>query len=201
MPEYVVFILRFCLFALLHSLFAAPSLQQRLVGKGTCGPGRYRLFYNICSLALFCWVMAAYHHSPVLYYAPGQWGLLLYLLQLAILCMMVACLKRTGIAEFIGLRKGAAVLTPEKLITTGCYSVVRHPLYALAILFMALAPVMSAQWLLLLLLSSAYFIIGAYIEERRLLHRHGIAYQRYREQVPFMIPRRKKITRPPAASA
>lgn len=200
MPDYVVFIFRFCLFALFHSLFAVPALKQRLSGS-TGTPGRYRFIYNICSLAMFGWVMAAYHHSPVLYYAPGNWGLIMYLVQLVILFTMATCLKQTGIAEFLGLHKKSTALTPENLVTTGCYSVVRHPLYVLAILFMASTPVMSGQWLLLTLLSTAYFLLGACIEEQRLLREHGTAYQRYREQVPFMIPRGKKLRQPPAASA
>ncbi len=64
----------------------------------------------------------------------------------------------------------------------------RHPLYLYSTLFLALNPVMTAQWALLTMFSVTYFILGGMIEERRLLKEFGEEYRKYRKRVPFMIP-------------
>jgi len=53
---------------------------------------------------------------------------------------------------------------------------------------MALAPVMTVQWLLLTIFSLIYFILGAKIEEERLLLQFGDEYRQYMSETPFLIP-------------
>lgn len=163
-------------------------------------PRFYRLTYNMCSLVMFGWVMASYRSSPVLYYAPGVWSLALYLIQFMIAVVLFNCVRQTGIADFLGFSQIKTATAPDRhLVTSGCYAIVRHPLYLYATIFMILNPVMTAQWLLLTLLSAIYFIIGALIEERRLVATFGDEYRRYQQSVPFMIPGRKRIKQPPEA--
>lgn len=135
------------------------------------------------------WVMAAYRTSPVLYFAPGIWSLVLYGAQMIVLVMLAGCVRQTGFARFAGILRIRSGTNPApELITDGWYGKVRHPLYLLSTLFMILNPVMTAQWLLLTILSLAYFIIGGVIEERRLIKEFGESYLKYRQQVPFMFP-------------
>jgi len=101
-PDYAVFILRFCLFAGAHSLFATEWVKNRVAGGAGREPRSYRLIYNLASLVMFIWVMGAYGNSPVLYYAPGVWSLIMYLLQLVLLCILVNCVRQTGINDFLG---------------------------------------------------------------------------------------------------
>jgi len=194
LPDYCVFILRFLLFAAVHSLFAATRVKGA-VGRLCHGePRGYRLFYNLLSLALFGWVMAAFGSSPVLYFAPGAWSLVMYLAQLVCGMILVDCVRRTGAGDFLGIRQLRRTPDgPHQLVTGGYYALVRHPLYLFSIAFLLLNPVMTAQWLLLTGLSALYFVIGALIEERRLLEEFGDQYRQYRQAVPFIIPRWKTI--------
>lgn len=182
MSDKVDFILRFVLFAAVHSIFSSDWAKKIFHGAGRQG---YRLSYNIASLLMFGWVMSAYRHSEVLYFVPGIWSLVMYLLQLVVLVMLVSCLRQTGVGEFLGFAKPASV----SFTNTGWYSIVRHPLYFFTIIFMVLNPVMTAQWLMLTIMSTSYFIIGGLIEERRLVIEFGEAYRHYQLQVPFLIPR------------
>lgn len=142
---------------------------------------------------MFIWVMASYRNSPVLYYVPGIWSLIVYLIQLVIAVIIFNCVRQTGTAEFLGFRQIVAPATSSRqLVTSGCYGIVRHPLYLFTILFMILNPVMTAQWLLLTLLSTIYFIVGAVVEERRMVAKFGDEYLRYQKTVPFLIPRGKR---------
>lgn len=201
MPDYAVFILRFCLFAGAHSLFATEWVKRMLTGITGREPRSYRLIYNLASLIIFVWVMSAYGNSPVLYYAPGVWSLVMYLLQLVLLGALVHCVRQTGINDFLGIGRirSEAPSSPPRLVTGGWYAIVRHPLSILSILFLVINPVMTAQWLILIALSVVYFVAGALIEERRLVGQFGDEYRRYQQEVPFMIPRLKPLKRPPSA--
>lgn len=197
LPDYTRFILRFCLFAFAHSLFASQWVKRRLTGWSVGEPRAYRLTYNLASLVLFAWVMAAYRTSPVLYFVPGVWSLVMYLLQVIILGILVSCVRQTGMADFLGLKgRGTGERSAPRLVTGGWYAVVRHPLYLFSILFLVLNPVMTGQWFLLAILSTVYFVVGALIEEKRLMRLFGDEYRRYRREVPFIIPRPGRPRRP-----
>ncbi len=180
------FIIRFILFAAVHSLCATNLIKKRFHVSGS---RTYRLAYNVASLLLFGWVMSAYQNSTVLYFAPGIWSLLLYFLQLIVIVILISCLTQTGAGEFIGLTGR----TTSTFTSTGWYSVVRHPLYFFSILFMVLNPVMTIQWLLLTLMGTAYFVIGSLVEERRMLTEFGDTYRHYQQQVSFLIPNFNKL--------
>ncbi|MFZ4859664.1 MAG: NnrU family protein [Desulfuromonadaceae bacterium] len=181
MPDKINFIVRFILFAVTHSLFATAWAKKVLHGDGRKG---YRLYYNITSLIMLGWVMSAYRNSEVLYFVPGVWSLIMYLLQVVVGVIIVSCLRQTGVDDFLGFTNNTA----SSFTNTGWYSLVRHPLYFFSILFMVLNPVMTYQWLMLTIMSIVYFVIGSLIEERRLAEEFGEAYRQYRGQVPFIIP-------------
>lgn len=71
---------------------------------------------------------------------------------------------------------------------TGFYKFVRHPLYFGGILGLWATPVMSATHLCFAILLSAYFFIGAMIEERDLMREFGDKYGNYRKSTSMMIP-------------
>ena len=187
MPESVDFVLRLLLFAGLHSLFAAPGIKAYLQQLSGSSLPWYRLIYNLSSLILFVWVMLAWQSTRVIYLAPGVWSLVMYGLQLLLLAGIFLCLRQTGLGGFLGIN--ASEQAEEQLNTSGCYAIVRHPLYLLSLLFFVLNPVMTTRWLTLTAIGTTYLVIGAIVEERRMLQRFGTAYSRYQQRVPFLIPR------------
>jgi protein-S-isoprenylcysteine O-methyltransferase Ste14 len=189
LPGITDFIVRFAVFAAVHSLLAGRSLQQSLrLHLGIWFRG-YRLSYNALSLVMFGWVMTAYREAPVLYQFPGLWRLPFYIAQAVVGIALCRCAARLGIGDFFGLAQLRGETAEPVLITDGCYRRVRHPQYTLAVLFLLLAPVMTLKWLLLAVLSAIYFVVGAHIEEKRLMAVFGAAYTNYRKQVPMFIPR------------
>ncbi len=193
MTDHTLFILRFILFAAIHSLFATGRVKLSISRVFSGAPRLYRICYNLAALIMFGWVMAADRHSAVIYYVPGIWSLVMYLLQLMAASVLLLCIRQTGTAEFIGLsqwRSGSK--QRNSLTTTGCYALTRHPLYLFAVIFLVLNPVMTTQWLLLTLLSCVYFTLGAMLEERRLLAEFGEVYRRYQQMAPFLFPALKR---------
>ena len=77
---------------------------------------------------------------------------------------------------------------PE-LVTRGPYSVVRHPIYTgilLALLGTSLAT--NLYWLAAFVLSAAYFVYSARVEERVLASAFPAAYPAYRARTKMLIP-------------
>lgn len=202
MHDAVIFTSRFCIFAAVHSLLALPTIKKAIIRQSQSRQWVYRLTYNLISLAMFGWVMASYRNTPVLYVAPGVWSLVMYLVQGAALLMLIFCVRQTGAADFLGL-PGKSYATPagNRLVTGGCYRIVRHPLYLFSMLFLLFNPVVTCRWLILSALSPVYFVIGALIEERRLLLEYGEEYETYRKTVPFIIPGMAVLRRPPASNS
>lgn len=190
MSEIILFIFRFLIFAMVHSILAIPSFKKRCIGQNTHLCRFYRLYYNLVSIVIFGWVMGTLRNSSVLYFVPGVWSLLLYIMQMIFLIVLVVCASQTGVAAFLGVSgKAADAFKPTKLVTDGWYRIVRHPLYLISMLFLLSNPVISVRWLLLTLLSAVYFLVGAILEERRLLLEFGDEYSSYQLTVPFIIPR------------
>jgi protein-S-isoprenylcysteine O-methyltransferase Ste14 len=78
---------------------------------------------------------------------------------------------------------------PE-LITSGIYAKIRHPLY-LATIFMFLAMGLLYPFTNVIICSismSIYIIIGAYLEERKLIKHYGLEYETYRKTAGFLLP-------------
>jgi len=77
----------------------------------------------------------------------------------------------------------------QKLITSGIYGIVRHPMYTLTIAAFAVAPRMTLDRLWVVVLCLAYLSFGIPIEERKCIKTFGQAYLNYREKAPAIFPR------------
>jgi protein-S-isoprenylcysteine O-methyltransferase Ste14 len=77
---------------------------------------------------------------------------------------------------------------PE-LVTTGPYSVIRHPIYSGIILAMAGTTIaVSLYWLIAVALLGAYFIYSAVMEERHMAEVFPDAYPRYKQSTKMLVP-------------
>lgn len=112
----------------------------------------------------------------------------MYLIQTALLVTLLNCVRQTGAAEFLGLPHSVTANRAAGLTTTGCYGIVRHPLYLFSMLFFLFNPIVTSRWLILSVFSAIYFVFGALLEERRLLREFGDEYKNYQQNVPFLIP-------------
>jgi protein-S-isoprenylcysteine O-methyltransferase Ste14 len=184
----LTFTLYFLFFAVFHSILAmdhAKNKAEKLMGKG------YRYYRLIYSLISFPLIIPAYlvwttysKSSPLIYAIPDDLSPLVILVRLSALGLFGYAALQTDILEFIGIKREKK----KSLITRGPYAIVRHPLYLAGILVLITNMKMTQIDLLAVLLISGYCVIGAFIEEKRLLSVYGNEFREYQQQVSMFIP-------------
>jgi methanethiol S-methyltransferase len=99
--------------------------------------------------------------------------------------------------ELFGLRQAYRALVGREapapsFATPGLYRVVRHPIYFGFIVAFWSTPVMTTGHLVFAIATTAYILVGIRLEERDLVHEHGADYERYRSEVPMLVPGAKR---------
>ena len=194
-------LLSLAIYGFLHSLFASHTLKRWACRVGGDVARRsYRLVYNIFVALTFVPVVAlvAFLPDAPLYAFPGVWRWLGYGLQGLGAVALVVVLLQTDLGSFSGLSqlrgRDESLCSPDArgrsgtLVTSGFYRWVRHPLYTAGLVFLWANPQVSWNTLALNIGATAYLIIGAILEERKLVTEFGAAYAEYRRRTPMLIP-------------
>ncbi len=194
MVNSLLILLAVAAYSIVHSWLA--SLRVKAGARRQLGPRTeriYRLAFNVFSGVTLLPVLALPTLLPDrhLYTIPMPWRLVTLALQGAAAAAAAVAILQTGALTFIGLgqliQKHPAV-TP-RLVVTGLYRYVRHPIYAAGLVFIWLSPIMTMNLLALYLGFSVYLVVGALVEERKLLVEFGETYREYQRKTPMLFPR------------
>lgn len=80
------------------------------------------------------------------------------------------------------------VSTEQKVVTTGPYSVVRHPMYAGALFLLVFTPIALGSWVAVLFAILLILVIAArLLDEERYLTANLSGYAKYRQQVQYRL--------------
>ena len=183
----------------LHSLLISPFfvLQMRsLLGRRFAW---YRIFFNCISLATIVPVIVyQFSLKQITYFNwPGWWQVVQLSLVLYGLYMFFVGLKRYDMSFFWGtkqLKSYRAPGAPAPLsFTADCRGGVRHPWYSGGIALVVAAGPVTDVSLAVKIVVASYFVIGAYLEERKLISEIGSSYVEYCKKIPMLIPRFFKL--------
>jgi protein-S-isoprenylcysteine O-methyltransferase Ste14 len=185
-------------FGVIHTILAANRVKNW--ARWRWGMQRvdrwYRLFFSAAGALTFGPLLLLTQFLPdrPLYRIPAPWVWVTSGLQLVAVIVFVVALLQTDVWRFIGLRqlfRGGKPIPAdqhERLVTSGPYSRVRHPLYSTMIAAMWLWPDMTVNRAIFFAVSTAYFYLGSIPEEEKLLEEFGDTYRRYQQVVPRLIP-------------
>lgn len=95
-----------------------------------------------------------------------------------------------GLHQVVNNLAGDSIEKPH-FKTPMLYKFVRHPIYLGFIIAFWAAPVMTIGHLLFAAVTTAYILVGIFLEERDLVDLFGDEYQRYQQKVSMLIPWRK----------
>lgn len=100
---------------------------------------------------------------------------------------------QSGALGWMSLMQNIRPVFPD-MPTRGLFRVMRQPIYAAFALTTWTVPVWTPDQLFMATGLTAYCVLAPLLKERRFVQRYGARFTRYRERVPYMIPRLSKKT-------
>jgi len=181
------------LYFAIHSVLASLSVKRWVSEHRPGLMPAYRLIFNLIAslfilppLALTIWFQGDY-----LWRWTGFGAWVVNGLTLLALAGFVWSTRFYDSSEFFGFRqwreKRAKVEDQESFQLSPLHRYVRHPWYSLGLALIWTRD-MDPAFLLTAVVATAYFIFGAYLEEKKLMVYHGDIYREYRRLVPGLIP-------------
>jgi len=190
-----IVLLSFCWvgYFILHSLLASLAVKRRVAASWPNLMPYYRLTFNTLALLLLLPIIWLSYHDP----EPMLWrwqGIAAWLangLALAAIFGFWLSLKSYDMQEFLGLRQLRLhvhkVEDQEHFHLSPFHRFVRHPWYFFGLVLVWTRD-MSVTTLLSSMLITLYFVVGSWLEEKKLLVYHGDTYRLYMQRVPGLIP-------------
>jgi protein-S-isoprenylcysteine O-methyltransferase Ste14 len=177
----------------IHSLFASLRFKQFILLSYPGIMPWYRLIFNILAMLLLIppvFLMLMYPGELVWQWS-GNWRYLANTLALLAIAGFIFSLRSYDSSEFIGTRQlkedRKDFKERESFHLSVFHRYVRHPWYAFALVLIWTRD-MYISYLISAILMSLYFIIGSYLEEKKLIVFHGDQYRLYRKYVAALIP-------------
>jgi len=197
----------FSIFAILHSVAASNPLKRTVAASFPGFMPYYRLSYNLFALVtLYLFFYLAPKQGYTIYDLPTPFDLIFAFFQLLSFFGLLWCVKYMSGSEFLGIsqyfRGKKGIYRPmeeldeiSELRVDGPYKYSRHPIYLFSIIFLVFRPQMQVGYLFMTVLIIAYFYIGSWFEEKRLISRFGDDYLNYQKGTGRIFPSLKNVMR------
>ena len=187
--HYILLGVGWALYFFLHSLLAAEGIKNAIIESTGVSSRVYRLVYN--AIAAIGFLVMIVYLSFVSKGALFPVGNEVRFISLSIAVVGVISIrqafKQYDMGEFLGIREGSETDFRRK----GILNSIRHPLYAGTILIIIAMFLYSPTigTLITALVTFMYLAIAIPLEEKKLIRLYGEKYERYRKEVPSLIPR------------
>ncbi len=197
MSSYILLLFGWIIFYALHSILADDRVKasaQTLLGKSY---RFYRLGFNAISIGLFTGIVWYQFSLPQTLLIEQSLPLKIiasFTFMIGVVVLFVA-FSAFNKKEFIGFEQLQTTTketssSPKKLVKTGFYAYVRHPLYfgVILILIGALLFLPNLTMLIFIIASFSYLPIGVMLEEQKLIAEFGEQYVQYQREVKMLFP-------------
>ncbi len=197
--QILAIIVLYASFGLVHTVLAKLNVKKSVAVRYPKLLPYYRLFYTLLS---FMHLYFVYRLTPSidikLYDLQYPYDFIILIFQLQGLLGFLWTFQYFNVKEFLGINQlfrkihdnyeNATLDEESKLIIKGPFLWCRHPEYFFVIMFLVLRPTMSLDYFVSLICIVAYFYIGTFYEEQRLLEKFGEHYSEYQKLVPRLLP-------------
>jgi len=193
---FITNLLLMSVFAVQHSVMARPQFKEwwtQFVPKSV-ERSTYVLLASLALLLLF-W---QWRPMPQTIWQTSDPGIAAAIMALSFLGLLIVLTSTFLINHFelFGLHQVANNLAGRRMPaprfrTPLTYNFVRHPIYLGFIIAFWAAPTMTVGHLLFAAVTTAYILVGIWLEERDLIAIFGDEYRRYRQRVSMLLPWRK----------
>jgi protein-S-isoprenylcysteine O-methyltransferase Ste14 len=190
-------------FPLLHSFLLSKrgtKIVARLIPGphgGTLASTTYAIIASLQLAALFL----LWTPSGIIWYrADGTAFVLIFGLYAATWLLLLKASFDAGAEVQSGALGWMSLLGKIKPVfpempTQGLFRLIRQPIYVAFALTLWAVPVWTPDQLALAISYTAYCLIAPRLKEKRFEQRYGAAFDRYRDRVPYIIPRRTALKR------
>ncbi len=195
--DYYIIAFLWITWCFLHSFLITPSVTIYLQDKLQNKYDYFRLFYNVFATISFVllWMYKPMYEETIVFSWDGYWHVIRLLLIVISLLSFILGTKNYDMLQFIGIRHIAEKSTTQGigksggLILSGILQYVRHPWYFGIILYLwAGYEHLGVTRLIANSILTLYLIIGAKLEEKKIVAEFGDAYRDYQRKVPMLIP-------------
>ena len=184
-------IIAITLWGVTHSITASLGFKGLLLRELGSGFMRfYRLLYNAFSVISFVpilYMMVAFPNQDLYQVPPPLSYVLLAGQGISVLLLFIAVLQ-TDTLSFVGVRQLVEEEKRGKMVTSGFYRLVRHPLYTFGLSILWLSPALTVNSFIVYLGLTIYILVGIIFEERKLIREFGEEYASYRRVTPMLVP-------------
>ncbi len=193
--KYLIASLFWIAWCALHSVLIATPVKtffEHLLGRTF---RFYRLAYNLIAFLTLIpvFLVSRTISSPLFWRWEGMLKMVpLFLLACGAFLFLAGARRYDGL-EFLGVlqirenRLGASISSGDRLSLDGIHRVIRHPWYTGGIM-VVWARDMTVLDLIVNVILTVYFIVGACLEEERLIRAFGEPYRLYRREVSMLLP-------------
>ncbi|RDE16371.1 MAG: hypothetical protein C4K48_01320 [Candidatus Thorarchaeota archaeon] len=189
--EYALIILASSIFGIQHSGVSSLSVKSWIIDKW--GKKGYARLFNTTSVLTLLLAFLSMNFWNWLYFLTEPALIQPILLIIGILLFVSGAIIAMQASKVISVSTVADMRTDRRpeLVTDGIYARVRHPLYLATIMvFGAMAFLYPFPVVIVFALSMiVYTIMGALLEERKLLLHYGQEYRDYKKKAGFILPR------------
>jgi methanethiol S-methyltransferase len=193
--RYLYAVLGWVMWCTLHSALISITVTEYMKRKLGGGFRFYRLFFNIVSLLTLAPLLTysvSIRQEPVFRW-QGPLLILQCLLISASVFLFIAGGWNYSLFQFLGIsqikpERGSVSLSgPGTFVASGIHRMIRHPWY-LGGMMIVWARDSSRLTILINSVITSYFIVGTFLEERKLIREFGDPYRQYRANVSLFFP-------------
>jgi protein-S-isoprenylcysteine O-methyltransferase Ste14 len=192
---YLYAVLGWLAWCTLHSTLISIPVTEYLKRKLGERFRFYHLFYNAFSLATLIPLLlysASIRQEPVFRW-EGPLGIIPYLLLATSIGLFIIGGRNYSLFQFLGIaqiKRGGTNRSLSgygKFVASGIHRMIRHPWYLGGIMIVWSGD-LSLSTILNNMVITSYFIIGAILEERKLVREFGEPYREYQRNVSMFFP-------------